>query len=281
MSNIPINPASIANAGQYTATGAAQTIKVLDKAKEGVKALSMQFVFNEFPGWLVNFPNNPNPAMSQIAALYIDATNSEFDVTVLFPDTGYSVRVNALGSRLVPVISSAGQNTLPKFYVLLDSSNTLTSDVINIIALNQFIPEFEAGELADVLSYGYGEFFIPQPDFTQSKIFYTPALFFGLANTTATLINASQWYITDMFINATINSGQAATLTLQLLDAGNIIFAKAFQVAIGENTIDIIEATALQVLSSGNGPLTAKLMNVNLTSGANFNFTIMGGRLIS
>ncbi len=280
MSAIPINPAAISGAAAYTASGNAFPINTLNQppANEGPKGLSMQFTFNQKTAWLVNFPNNPNPPMSQIASLYIDATQSQFDVTILFPDSGYSVRINALGARMIPVITTRRTGSLPSFYVLLDSSDQLSDSVVNIIALNQFIPEFEANELTPFLSYGFGQLFVPQPAFTQSTVFYTQANITTPAP--VILINAKQWYITALFVSAAINISANNTPNLQLKDNGQIILAKTLPLNTGLFAVDIFDNTGMQLLSGGSGPLTANLDDLTGISGSLFNFSVMGGILI-
>lgn len=277
MTAIPINPAAIANCGSYTANGNATSINLCKQPNEGAKSISMQFAFNQKPGWLVNFPNFSN-GFSQLCSLYVDATNSEFDVTIYFPDSGYSARINAQGSRMIPVITGATQNSLPAFYVLLDSGGVLTSDIVNVIALNTFVPEFEANELQNVLSYGYGQLFTPQPNFTQSGYFHASSK--NLSGAPFTIIAAHQWYITAIFLTVFTNSTMAGTPTFTLYDNGVIILTQIFNVPVGINALNICQATGLNLISSGNGPLTAI---VNATAGitdAQYDATIMGGILI-
>lgn len=277
MPTIPINPASIASAGVYTAPTNAVPINLCKPPKEGVKALPMQFAFNQFPGFLVQFPNAPNAPMSQLCALYIDATGSDFDVSVYFPDTGYSARINSRGSRLIPVITSATNGSLPSFYVLLDSSGTLTNDIVNIIALNQFIPEFEANELTNTLSYGYGQFFIPQPTFTQSANFSSQ--FTAL---TGTLINANQWYITALDISIEGQTTSAADIyTIILRDAGTAFFRFIINLTSTLGAQKVVSLGGLNYQSSGSGSMTWALGgNAGNLAAWNSAFNILGGILV-
>ncbi len=279
MSAIPINPSDIANAGSFTAGNTAYPISVTASPREGAKAMSMQFKFDQKPGWLVQFPGVPNTPMSQIACLYVDAANSQFDVTIYFPDSGYSVLVNALGSRMIPVISASKSNGMPSFFVLLNSNNQLTSDVVNVIACNTFIPEFSANELTNVLSYGYGEFYLPRPTFTQSRVFFTQANI----TTTApvTLILANQWYITALFVSAAVNTTVANTPSIIFKDGANIILRKTFGLTnAGAQAIDLFDNTGMQLLSNTTGNLTAEISDVTGWVGSAFNFSVMGGILI-
>lgn len=284
MGSIPINPAGIASAGSYLAPQTASAIRLCERPKEGLKSLPMQFTFNQKPGWLVSFGAG-NAPMSQICALYVDCTNSEFDCTIYFPDSGFSARINAQGTRMIPVITSAPENSLPNFYVLLDSNGALTNDVVNVIALNQYIPDFESNELSNVLTYGYGPFFTPTPGFVTSQAFTLNTSDYSNPHA---IIDNKQWYISAM--QGTYN-GQASIagnqeFIIQLFDFSTLFFQ--CNVLLGGNdaqpTIgEMFSLSGLNYESSGKGALGIQLFegggpNIGFL---NISINIFGGILVN
>lgn len=204
MSAIPINPSDIAGAIPYTASLVATPLAMYKPPREGAACVPMQFNFSSTPAWLVNMGQNVKQPLSQVVSLYVDATQSSHDINILFPDTGYQARVNQGGSRFVPVLTR--ENIAPLFYVLLDSSGaTSVTDLVNIFALNVPMNAFESDELSNVLSYGYGQFYQPQPLFTQSAFFEYDG---DLAVTTPqTLIPNNLWYITSIYLSFSYQIG--------------------------------------------------------------------------
>lgn len=289
MSTIPINPSNIAGAGVYTAPANAFPINLCKQPKEGAKALSMQFAFNVNPSWLVTFPNAPNAPMSQLCSLYVDATKSQTDVNIYFPDSGYTVRVNAQGSRLFPVITSATTNLLPTFYVLLDSSGATTSDIVNVTAINTFVPEFEANELINVLSYGYSSLFKPAPTFTQATNFnIVQECIDGLPHI---FLPATQWYLTGLIIDCLITATIAAPIVnesaiLQIIDGSTGVIMSFFididQSSSAQHTraYKVCSISGLNYMSIGGGGLKAQFITTipGITS-AVFALTALGGIL--
>lgn len=284
MPAIPISPSSIIGAMPYTTSGQGIPIRLCNTPAEGAKTIPMQFTFNDATSFLVNFGNNPNPPISQLCSLYVDNTGSGHDVNILFPDTGYQVRIEQGGSRMIPVITGANQGStqLPSFYVILDSSGEKTSDICNIQALNIFVPEFEAKELTDVLSFGYGALFAAQPTFTQSK-FSTYSM--SNPSTGIVLFNNMQWYITAIDISGIfISAGAGFVAAISLLDNGTIIFNE--QINVVSNTASpnsaqsIISLSGLQIISSGTGPLSISLSGTAGMESWGLSINIAGGILV-
>lgn len=142
MTAIPVDPSLIANAINASFNLSAIPMKVCTMPPEGAKCIPLQFLFGNNTVWLCDLAIG-QPPVSQIAAMYVDAINSSYDIIVVFPDTGYQVKVQAGNSLLCPVFT--GSSGLPKFYVVLNSTGTLSaSSVCNIILLNIYIPSFAA-----------------------------------------------------------------------------------------------------------------------------------------
>lgn len=279
MPTIPIAPSSIANAGVYQTPTNAIPVPLCTAPKEGVKCVPMQFSFNQKTAWLVNMAQgSPSPPLSQICALYIDATQSTHDVNILFPDTGYQARIELGGSRMIPILTNA-----MTFYVILDSSGVTSNDIVNVFALNQFVPEFSAHEFENFISYGYGKNFSLVPSFNQSQQFYkqvnnpTPAA-------KALLINATQWYITAMSISITGNTTDQAIVgyTCYLWQNGNVLFSYDFPMEAIQRVVLPFIMTGLNIISDPVGALYGYIDGAhgvaNIDNTVTFN--IMGGVLI-
>lgn len=223
---------------------------------EGARVVPMQFNFKSSAAIYVNFPNAPNAPMSQLASLFVDTTQCNNDVNILFPDTGYQVRVEAGGGRMIPVITKNNANTLNPFYVISDSGGATNSDQVTIQALNIFVPEFDSNILQKVLAFGYGQMFEPQPTFTQSTAF---PFEFAPGSYPETLIPNMQWYITG--IKADINTANTIQngYSVDLLDAGVPFLHALFSTIDGNVTENIINMTGLNYVSSGKGPCTMNL----------------------
>lgn len=137
---IPVNPSIVAAALPYTAPLVGFAMPLCQSPTEGLKGVGMQFGFSANNNWQVDLSlGNPTPPLSQCCALFIDAIDSTQAVTIVFADSGYRVPCAAGRVLLAPVLSGVA---LPKFFIGLPA--TSGSDIINVIALNQFIPEFSA-----------------------------------------------------------------------------------------------------------------------------------------
>lgn len=289
MPAIPISPSAIAGAGVYNAPVSAVPLNLCGAPAEGVKCIPMQFAFDVKTAWRVQFGGgSPNPPISQVAGLYVDASQSTHDVNILFPDTGYQVRIEQGSCRNVMAITGKSNPPNP-FFVIIDSSGELTSDIVNIIAFNQFIPEFATPGLVNTLSYGYGPMFEPIPSFTQSGTF-SQNFTYPIPGTIYTggniLISASQWYITSININATVavaDSGGSSNniFSVQLIDEGDgtVIGTYSFPGIDTGYTFSVpVDLSGLNYQSAGGGHLVTKYsafspapiigsVNINITGG--------------
>lgn len=142
MPAIPINVDLVSNAQPYPAQYSVYAMNVCRAPPEGSACLPLQYMFDVNTSWLTDLSQGP-PPMSQISSMYIDNTQSSTSVIIIMADTGYQVEVPAGKSLLCPVFTGNGQ--LPKFYVVLNSGGITTPDIVNLILLNFFIPEFAAG----------------------------------------------------------------------------------------------------------------------------------------
>lgn len=264
MVNIPITPSLIAGALPYGVPTTASPINICKQPKEGVKCVSMQFGFSTTPVWQVDMSvGSPNPPLEQVASLFVDTSNSTHDVNILFPDTGYQVRVPQGGSQIIPVITAKQH---PLFYVILDSQNLVSAtDMINIIALNTFIPEFTTSGFLNAIDYGYTDLFQLKPFFTQSSSFRTNPTFPGLIGNN--LIPATSWFVTGFFVScAGIVAGSTNIYDFVLIDGGPTpgtgtpIFRKAFTVDTTPKDLDIVNISGLNYQSKNTGGLYANLL---------------------
>lgn len=137
---IPLNNALVQNAVPYPNLNlVAIAMNVCAAPSEGAKSISLQYLFNATPCWITDLSVGIKP-VSQISSMFIDASGSVTPVIIIFPDTGYQVQVAAGKALLCPVFT--GKTNLPRFYVALNNGGNTTSDIVNLILLNFFIPEF-------------------------------------------------------------------------------------------------------------------------------------------
>lgn len=153
---IPINNAAIANArvlnGPFTGT----PLTICKTPPEGTKGVSIQLSFPASAvsnAYLIDLSGGTSPAISQACSLWVDARNCANDISILFPDTGYSVSVNQFSAGLVPVLTSLAS---PKFYVINNGLILNNTDKCNIIVLNQFIPELNQNNFNSSINFGIG-----------------------------------------------------------------------------------------------------------------------------
>lgn len=192
----------IQGARPYNAPFTAFKMSICQPPPEGPKFVPMQFEFSDTTAWLVDL-NNGGPQgalLSQCSCLYVDASQSMHDINILFPDSGYQVRVGQGDGQMVPVLTSG--NVPPRFYVVLDSSNqTSDTDTCNVFALNQFVPEFVTGNTVsfqNAVSYGYSSLFQLKPNFTVSNLFPGGV---GSSIMNSRIINAQQYFMTGFVIS--------------------------------------------------------------------------------
>jgi ethanolamine utilization protein EutP (predicted NTPase) len=125
---------------------------------------------------------------------------------------------------------------------------------------------------------------MPTPTFTQSTNF-TFTFDKAALDTPATLIPHQQWYITGLYIgidNLTVTS--AAALALRLYDNGSTIFEAPFsqqQTGVISSFPNLVSMTNINLVSSGQGYLTAQLIFANLCSSYHIAINLFGGVLVN
>lgn len=286
MPAVPIDPSTIQNAKPFPtqSISGALPCSLSDKPAEGHRMVPFQCKFDQTPVWLVDLSNLTTQAQfSKVSTLYIDNTNSQHDVNILFPDTGFQTRIAFGDTAFIPVLQSTAT---PRFYVILDDGNVVNaSDAVNIFALNFFVPPVLTSIYQRSISYGYSQFFQLAPTFTQSTAFAVGVTVVGI-QAGATLINHQQWYLTGIQLSV---AGQASSVTaaqeIQLFDNGVPIFNSGWTSgSVSQDLINLWNLSGLNFISSGNGALTAKVTDGGggnaLTTG-NFFFNLFGGILVN
>lgn len=212
---ITINSALTHNALNYNTPLSATAMNLCKQPPEGAKCVPMQFSPGGLPGnligsFLVDMGTGSPPPLSQVAALYIDASASTSDITILFADTGYEAKCPAGGSTLVPVLTGTG---LPKFYVIFGNNAIFNiADVANIFALNIFVPEFSSNVAVNAFisgttaGFAKGAFFV-QP--TANVVAVTLPGGGGIQGYGGYV--ATQTFLTSLEINGTIYSTDGNT----------------------------------------------------------------------
>lgn len=283
MVNIPINPSDIAGARPYNNQFTAVSMAICKEPSEGAKFVPMQFTFANTACWYVDMTggNVQGGSISQAACMYVDNTNSMHDVNILFPDSGYQVRIGQGDGQLIPIITAGP--IPPKFYVILDSSGaTSLSDMCNIFVMNKFIPEFltaNTESFTNAIAFGYGPLFNLVPTFTQSNNFNV-----ALSNTlrSSVIINARQYYITSMVIDIEGTASPDTLYDVQLMDQGSglNIYSRLFKLTSTYADKNLVTLGGMNLTSSG-GPLVAQINSLS-GLGADFfaTFNLYGGILV-
>lgn len=153
---IPIDPALIARAVPIGPLGQAIPLLLCKMPAEGLKVVNFQVTplpppINSSVTLIDMLQGSPNPPLSQVGSIFLDASGSSADVTILFADTGYQVRIAAGDSALFPAITGIAY---PKFYIIFGPEASTGIDVANIFVLNQFVPEFNSTNFIKATSYG-------------------------------------------------------------------------------------------------------------------------------
>jgi|GEM_PF-4901517 len=280
MSVVPINPSSIGNAIPLAVNQSAVPCNLTAMPPEGHAFVPIQVGFADAPAKLIDLGViTPTRKFSKISSIYVDATNSQHDVNILFPDTGYQTRVQFGSTAMLPVLS--GQATT-KFYVVLDDGNvTNATDIVNVFACNFFVPFSETNIYERAIGYGYSSMFTLQPTFTQSQTFTGNNI--NVDNTTTTLINNTQWYITALSLYlGYVQSGSGNFVnTLTLYDNGNAIMNFEYVIST-TGAQSITQLGGLNFISSGAGVLAAR--STNNGGGASsivLTYNIFGGILVT
>lgn len=284
---IPPYQPFVTNSALYDSVKVASPIATCSAPKEGLKTVPMQFTFNAHASFFVDLTTGTiGPPMSQIAAIYMDASQCGHDVNIVFADTGFQVRCGAYNSVLAPVLCNSNNQ---KFYVTIVEPGTNSpatvngTDIFNLFALNQFIPEFNASSFIHAEMYGWSEFFQLKPVFSQSKAYSTVANNAGAPSQIfpVTLLNAKDWFITALTIDGGINAAAPGVNGLTLSDNGNIFYQQIFQeTPVGSTTIQkFVSLPGLNYRSTGFGPLTATLYGFPAGNAYLVTFNIFGGIL--
>lgn len=277
MTSIPL-PSSIANAGIYPSQVNAIPIDICKIPAEGARVVPFQVAFNMFAAILIDMTKTTpsGSAISQTACIFVDASMCANDVNILFPDTGYQVRIGQGAGQLVPIFT--GRGTPPKFYVISDSNGATSSDIVNVFVCNQFIPEFltaNTNKVISTLMQGYGTLFSEQVPFTRNQAFLTS---FGSLNLNATkqIIKATQFYLSAIDINiSAIFTGVSIDLTMKLIDSSDATapaiwqrqFVKATSGVTSEYNENLLNISDLNFQSAGNSGNNNGLRFVTSTTG--------------
>lgn len=268
MSAIPINPSAIAGAVSYNIQGAPVPCSISDHPKEGHRFLPMQIGFSDAPVKLVDMASvTPTSPFSKISSMYIDATNSLHDINILFADTGYQTRIAFGDTAIIPVLTS---NATPRFYVILDSGGvTSTTDMVNIFALNFYVPPSETEIYQRAISYGYGANASLQPIFSQSTTYTTNPVGVSTFPYTFTIIPHNQWYITGLSVTIVAGATNQQSNVITFYDNGVALLSYVFPSAPAFIYSNVADVAGLNIVSSGAGPLSCSIYPVG-TSTLNF-----------
>lgn len=145
--SIPVS-SLIRNAVTFPIDNSVIPLNLCTPPKEGVKAMNFQVNgTTPFPA-LIDLASIPAPPISQLCAMYVDASASGQDITVLFPDSGYKVVIQSGNALLFPVITS---KQLPRFII---SGSVTGGSLVNVFLLNQFVPGFGTEIFQNVQVYG-------------------------------------------------------------------------------------------------------------------------------
>lgn len=182
---IAIDPLLTAGSTNFNYDGSVVSSNLCKQPYEGLKYVPLQvitpqvgtsqeYTLVQFVDLSVGVP----PPLSQVCSMYVNARDSIYDVTVLFPDTGFQVTVSKGNGLLFPILTGTVK---PQFYVIFNRNEGTNGDAngvtptvpvpsrADIFVINQFIPEFGSedfsnsvqfvtgsdGELQPVLAPGY------------------------------------------------------------------------------------------------------------------------------
>ncbi|HNB00966.1 MAG TPA: DUF1859 domain-containing protein [Nitrosomonas sp.] len=219
---IPIDPALIAGAVNYTVPTTATPINLCKAPVEGAKCIPMQFKFLVSRVWRVDLSlGAPNQPLTQLACLYIDGTNLYDTVTILFPDTGYQIEVKTGDRRMMPVTMGTQS---PLFYVICNDENGLAFlDTLNIFAYNIYIPSFIDDTFTTTLNYGVNDAITAVPAIARSEtftdVFSSGAVFGGVAITNNPQYNVSHTQVVinglQLYVDVTTTATQLYRLSVK------------------------------------------------------------------
>ncbi len=286
---VPLAP-SITAARNFDAPINSQPSYLCTPPKEGLRTVSMQFTFTQTFSWLVDLTGgSPNPPLSQICALWIDMALLFNDLYIYVPDSGQGFLVPSGGAQLCPIISNL---KIPKFYVILAPDNfigatdlTLTNQsVVNIIAMNQFVPFVNTATAIRTIGYGYGDGYAAVPNFVMDAIFSTNnAIAGGTGVATFTLLNHQRWFLKGVEINIVGNTtdGSTTLFTATLYDGTVAFMQKNFLLTAGINMLSLFDRQDINYQSIGGGTLTIQItVGAPGIVAANVSANIYGGTLV-
>lgn len=289
--SININPALIANAIPYNSQSLVnKTSKiskhpvdpVTGKSQQYIRFVPLQMKFDVAACQFVDLSlvNNPAP-MSQISSMYVDASGSLHDITVYFPDSGWSARV-AFGDCVM--LNPISSQDAPKFYISLDNGgSTDPKDVVNIFCCDSYIPPSQTSIFQRSIAYGYSQMFDLQPGFVQSAAFPSSA---SLATAPLILIDATQWYITMLDISVALvmaNPTNGYAGIMQFFDGGTLFFQQLVTYTSTDQNVlkKLVTLAGLNYSSKGTGNLTVAMDNVVNVSTSDAVYNIFGGVLVT
>lgn len=264
---INLNPANIANAGLYnTSQLTASSLKTCKAPPEGFKVVPLQVNYKTKPGQFITLGTNAaGPIISQIAAIYVDNSQSTHSITLIFPDTNYQVNVAFGAQKMVPVLSS---EPIPNFYCMLDNAGaTNATDVTNLFLLNQFMPEFSSGEdFFSTQQFGIGPGGQLFPFFSQGNAFTTLLGGSGAAfDQSVNVLIATQWYLSllDCSVMVQNEDGGVGQLGISFSDIGQIYFQFYIPVTPAFEYTKVCSLNNMSIVSDSQGPLIMTAGYVN------------------
>jgi hypothetical protein len=260
---INLNPATIANAFPYNAPLQAKSINACNTPREGAAVVPMQFDFTNTPVWLVNMQSgSPNPPLSQMVSMYVDASACDHDVNILFPDTGFEARIPTGTSKMLTVLTG---KIAPQFYVILDDNgNVGPGDIVNVFASNVLLPTFDSG-FPPSLIYGVGDFFENAPIFVNQEQFSyerdSPPFIVG----PITIITATQWYLNDLECSGALNTNDGSTVIgyVQFSDGGVPFMSFPLVITPTPQALEVCNMHGLNYESEAIGNLSALFKRID------------------
>lgn len=277
MSSIPLNPALIANAAAYNnpLIGIATNICKQPPPGEAQKTVPMNFGFAANPVFVVDLNSGPAPPLSQICSMYIDATNSAHDVSVVFPDTGFTLRCAFGNSKVAPVIT--GKST--KFFVCLDNNgNTDPTDTVALFANNFFMPEYSSQDFLQSVEFGFGGGFALQPLFLPTQNWTGAIQPPAMADT---IIAATKWFITNFDIRMdSMVAMTAGFYEINFFDGPNQFYTLSFYGETTGKSETLASHDGFNYESSGLGNLSVILTDATGLTNSSLVYNFSGGILI-
>jgi len=278
----PVDPADIAGAAPYNVQLSSFKMP-LCKAQ----FVPMQFTFNTNLVWSVDLSQRtPGDNFGQLCALYVDASDTLHDLTLIFPDSGFTAIIPFGGTKMLNVITTKDS---PKFYVKTNTDFKSPDDVVNIYAINTPMPPDTVAQFQKVISYGYGQFFELTTPLVASTSFATINTIASAVAGKIGLIAATQFFINAIIIDfEDITNTAAQNVNIVLYDGDGvtaILYTTAFfPVSVGgAGAVNSIRLTGLNFVSNGTGNLQIALfptIPADITAGF-ITTTIFGGVLIA